>query len=523
MRKISFLGILQFSALFLVAQEVPDASVMNRVRQEEEQHSRVMDIAFHLTDVSGPRLTASPNFMNAANWAKNTLAGWGLANANLEPWGDFGRGWQQERCYVAMTKPYYQAFIAIPKAWTGSTPGKKVINSDIVLIKAKDSAELLQYAGKLKNKIIMTWVNDSLQPGFLPDAQRMADTTLEKMAKMQSGQNSGRQQMGGGQMRSLFAERQAFQRAFNNLLLQEKPALVLSMNARGKEGTVFVQGGGQYTKGAPELPASVMISSDDYLRLQRLVSAGIPVELEADVKTKYFDADFKGYNVIAEIPGTDPKLKDEVVMLGGHLDSWQGATGATDNAAGCSVMMEAIRLLKALNIQPRRTIRIALWSGEEQGLFGSRNYVKNHIGDPATMQLTPLQEKISAYYNLDNGTGKIRGVYLQGNEAVRPLFTSWLKPFNDMGASTITINNTGGTDHLSFDAVGVPGFQFIQDPIEYDTRTHHTNMDTYDHLIPDDLKQASMIVAAFVYNTAMRDEKLPRKELPKPRGESRGF
>jgi carboxypeptidase Q len=203
--------------------------------------------------------------------------------------------------------------------------------------------------------------------------------------------------------------------------------------------------------------------------------------------------------------------------LGGHLDSWQGATGATDNAAGCSVMMEAVRLLKAMNFKPRRTIRIALWSGEEQGLFGSRNYVKNHLGDPATMKLTPDQQNISAYYNLDNGTGKIRGIYLQGNEAVRPLFTSWLQPFNDDGASTVTINNTGGTDHLSFDAVGIPGFQFIQDPIEYDTRTHHTNMDTYDHLVPEDLKQASVIVASFVYNTAMRDEKIPRKDLPKPR------
>jgi Zn-dependent M28 family amino/carboxypeptidase len=225
----------------------------------------------------------------------------------------------------------------------------------------------------------------------------------------------------------------------------------------------------------------------------------------------------KGYNVIAEIPGTDPKLKDEVVMLGGHLDSWHGATGATDNAAGCAVMMEAVRILKTLNIKPRRTIRIALWSGEEQGLHGSRNYVKNHLADPVTMKLKPAHEKISAYYNLDNGGGKIRGIYLQGNTAVGPVFSKWLEPFADMGAATVTINNTGSTDHVAFDAVGVPGFQFIQDPLEYSTRTHHTNMDTYDHLIPDDLKQASMILASFVYNTAQRDEKLPRKELPKAR------
>ena len=222
--------------------------------------------------------------------------------------------------------------------------------------------------------------------------------------------------------------------------------------------------------------------------------------------------------MIAEIPGTDPKLKDEVVMLGGHLDSWHSGTGATDNAAGCAVMMEAVRLLKTLNVQPRRTIRIALWSGEEQGLFGSRNYVKNHFGDPATMQLTPDQSKISAYYNLDNGSGKIRGVYLQENEKVRPIFAEWLKPFEEMGANTLTINTTGSTDHVSFDGVGIPGFQFIQDPLEYDTRTHHSNMDTYDHLVPADLKEAAAVVAAFVYNTAQRDEKLPRKPLPEPRG-----
>jgi Zn-dependent M28 family amino/carboxypeptidase len=286
---------------------------------------------------------------------------------------------------------------------------------------------------------------------------------------------------------------------------------------------VFVQSGGQYTKDAPEAPASVALSSDDYLRLQRLVKTGIPVELEADVKTKFFTGDIKGYNVIAEIPGTDPQLKDQVVMLGGHLDSWHAGTGATDNAAGCAVMMEVMRLIKTMGLQPKRTIRIALWSGEEQGLFGSRNYVKNHFGDPATMQLTPDQAKISAYYNLDNGTGKIRGVYLQGNDKAKDLFQSWLTPFHDMGASTITVSNTGGTDHLSFDAVGIPGFQFIQDPIEYDTRTHHSNMDTYDHLVPEDLKQASTIVAAFVYNTAQQTEMIPRKPLPEPRGNQRGF
>ncbi|MDQ6610473.1 MAG: M20/M25/M40 family metallo-hydrolase, partial [Bacteroidota bacterium] len=501
MKKIPLLILSLFSLSFLFAQKEGDEKVLAKLREEGLKNSQVMDIAFYLTDVNGPRLTGSPGFMKAATWAKSKLESWGLKNATIESWGDFGKGWQQERCYVAMTKPYYVPLIAQSKAWTGSTPGKKIMTSDIVLIKAKDSTEAMQYAGKLKDKIVMVWVGDTLKPGFKADAKRYSDEELDKMAKAEpSAPRQGRSQ-GNAQGIPAFQARQALTRTLNNLYLQEKPALILSSN-RGSEGTVFVQGGGQYTKDSPELPANVVLSSDDYLRLQRLVNAGIPVELEADVRTKFFDKDLKGYNVVAEIPGTDPKLKDEVVMIGGHLDSWHGATGATDNAAGCSVMLEAIRILKAANFQPRRTIRIALWGGEEEGLFGSRNYVKMHVADPATMQLQPLQGKISAYYNLDNGTGKVRGVYLQGNEAARPVFAKWLESFKDLRASTLTISNTGGTDHLSFDAVGVPGFQFIQDEIEYDTRTHHSNMDTYDHLVPEDLKQAATIVASFVYNTA---------------------
>jgi carboxypeptidase Q len=516
--------ILLFSSIVIVIlssaqSEAPDMNVVNRLKQEVEKNSKVMDIAFHLTDVSGPRLTGSPGYNNAANWAKNTMSSWGLVNAKLEPWGEFGKSWQQERCYVAMTKPYYQPMIAMPRAWTGSTPGKKIMASDIVLINAKDSAEVMQYAGKLKGKIVMTYVADTLRPSFEPDGSRYHDTTLAKMAaaeprpanQQRPGSNQGNR---GGNM----ASRAAMQRTLTTLLAQEKPMLVL-YNSRGSDGTIFVQGGGQYTKDAPEVPASVVLSSDDYLRLQRLVMAGIPVELEAEVRTKFFDKDLQGYNVIAEIPGTDPLLKDEIVMLGAHLDSWQGSTGATDNAAGCAVMMEAMRLLKTMNLQPKRTIRIALWGGEEQGLHGSRNYVKNHFADPATMQLKPEHGKVSAYYNLDNGTGRIRGIYLQGNEALRNTFSQWLSPFAEMGATTVTINNTGSTDHVSFDAVGIPGFQFIQDAIEYNTRTHHTNMDSYDHLVPEDLKQASVILASFVYHTANRAEKLPRKELPKARTE----
>ena len=309
------------------------------------------------------------------------------------------------------------------------------------------------------------------------------------------------------------------------MALQENAVGAFSDQARLTDGTIAVQGGGAYSKTSPENLLDIVLAMEDYQMLLRLVKAGIPVKLDLDVKTAFTNRDYKGYNVVAEIKGTDPKLKDEIVMLGGHLDSWHSGTGATDNAAGCSVMMEAMRILKTLGIKPRRTIRIALWSGEEEGLLGSRAYVKNHFADTANGKwvFKPEYDKFSSYFNIDNGTGKIRGIYLQGNDKAKDIFSQWFEPFSDLGAKTISISNTGGTDHLSFDRVGLPGFQFIQDPMEYDTRTHHTNMDTYDHLMPDDLKQIATIVAAFVYDAAMRDEKLPRKELAPPATNQRGF
>lgn len=512
---------LLFAALFCLGINFAfaQADATSAIRKEGLENSKVMNIAFHLTDGSGPRLTNSPGFLRAANWAKDELTKMGLVNAMLEPWGDFGKGWEQTRCYVAMTAPYYVPFIAIPRAWTGSTPGKKMISSEVIVIKAKDSAELYRnYAGRVKDKIVMLYSKDTLKPSFTADGDRFTDEELARMANAK--QDTTRRQQPNATPEQMAARRQqqSFPRQLENFYKNEKPALVLSMNGRGNDGTLFVQNGSSPSRDSSRYFAWVMLSSDDYLRVQRLVESGQQVELEAEVKTKFYDSDIKGYNVIAEIPGTDPVLKDEIVMLGGHLDSWQGATGATDNAAGCAVMMEVVRIIKATGLQPKRTIRIALWSGEEQGLLGSRAYVKNHFADPADMVLKPGHEKVSAYYNLDNGTGKVRGIYLQNNAAAGPIFVQWLEPFADLGAKTVTINNTGGTDHQAFDGVGIPGFQFIQDAIEYDTRTHHTNMDTYDHLVPDDLKQAATVIAAFVYNTAQRDGKIPRKELPKPRG-----
>lgn len=514
-KQLLLLLLFSLAGNLLIAQN--DAT--SKIRKEGLDNSKVMDIAFQLTDVSGPRLTNSPGFFRAASWAKDELTKMGLVNVVIEPWGDFGTGWEQTRCYVAMTAPYYTPMIAIPRAWTGSTPGNTIISRSVILIKAKDSAELYQnYSGKISNKIVMFYSTDTLQPSFTADANRYSEEELSKMANSEPAtERTGRRNFTPEQL-AAFRQQRALSRQMDAFYNKEKPAMVLSMNGRGNDGTLFVQNGGSADKGAANNYAWVMLSSDDYLRVQRLVDAGQNVQMEADVKTKFYDQDIRGYNVIAEIPGTDPVLKDEIVMLGGHLDSWQGATGATDNAAGCAVMMEAVRIIKATGLQPKRTIRIALWSAEEQGLHGSRNYVKNHFADPADMVLKPRHKMVSAYYNLDNGTGKVRGIYLQGNKDAGPIFSKWLEPFHDLDAKTVTIDNTGGTDHLAFDAVGIPGFQFIQDEIEYNTRTHHTNMDTYDHLVPADLKQASTVIASFVYNTAQLDNKIPRKELPKARG-----
>lgn len=530
MRKSPVLFLLLLLTGFVSAQEKLDLNMINRIKEEGTRNSKVMDIAFYLTDANGPRLAGSPGYMKAANWAKAEMTKWGLSNAALEPWGEFGKGWELQKSYVALTAPYYKPMIAYPKTWTKGTKGLQ--HADVVLIEAQDSVALAAYKGKLKGKVIVMYRNDTLRQTFKADAVRYTDEELDKMAQaiLQPARPQNNRPADTAQAR---ARQQQFQRMqgpaqllnkVREMALAEGAVALLSTSPRGHDGTLFVQGGGSYAKGAPENFLDIMVTYEDYLSICRLAKSGVPVKLDVDVKTEFNEKDTKGYNVIAEIKGTDPQLKDEIVMLGGHLDSWQSATGATDNAAGCAVMMEAVRILNTLGVKPRRTIRIALWGGEEQGLLGSRGYVKNHFADPANMELKPEHGKFSSYFNIDNGTGKIRGIYLQGNEKVKDIFTQWLTPFHDMGAKTVTVSNTGGTDHQSFDAVGLPGFQFIQDPIEYNTRTHHTNMDSYDHLIPEDLQQISVIVATFVYNAAMRDEKLPRKELPAPRGNnSRGF
>ena len=537
---------------------------IHRIKEEGTKRSEVMQTLSYLSDVIGPRLTASPGMKRANEWTRDQLTKWGLQNAHLESWGPFGRGWTLKRFSAQVVEPVAIPLIAYPKAWSPGTDGP--ITADVVYIDARTEADLEKFKGKLNGKIVLAQLMREVPAHFEAQGTRLNEKELLALADApapEPRQTRRAPDFGGNpNLRALAQLNSAKLRFFQ----QEGVAMMIDPG-RGDGGTIFVQsasvpqppldpnattptrGTPPFDKSAPKITPQFVLAIEHYNRIVRMLQAGEPVKMTVDLSVAFQDTDLMGYNTIAEIPGTD--LKDEIVMLGGHMDSWHSGTGATDNAAGCAVAMEAVRIIHALGLKPRRTIRIALWSGEEQGLLGSRAYVAQHFGsvqtppNPATsaapatgganagngngngngnvaVQRAPAPtlvkkpdwDKLSAYFNLDNGTGKIRGVYMQGNEAVRPLFRQWLAPFKDMGANTLTIANTGGTDHLAFDAVGLPGFQFIQDEIEYDTRTHHSNQDVFDRIQADDMKQASIIMAAFVYNTAMRDEKLPRKPTP---------
>ena len=492
-------------SLLFAQQETVDMQMMQRIKDEERQHSQVAMIAHNITDVCGPRLTNSPGYKRAVDWTVQQLKEWGLQNAGPEAWGEFGKGWSTEESYLGMKTPYYESIIAYPVAWTNGT--KKTITAKLVLLDKLDSATIEKMGNDLKGKIVMVKSSGKIPGAFKAYATRYEDSVLNKLPDTY---------MLTRQMLDFYIP--ILMRDYKTkLYLQSKGAAgILTVKTSGRDGTLFVDGTPAFAKNYDAALPEMVVSTEDYLKLQRLMQDKKDVQLEMDVQNKFYNDDLTGYNVVAEIPGTYPNLKNQVVMLGGHLDSWHSGTGATDNGAGCIVMMEAVRILKALGVEPKRTIRIALWGGEEEGLLGSFGYVKKHFGDPKDMNLKPEQKNVSVYFNLDNGTGKIRGIYLQNNEKVRDIFKAWMQPFADTGATGITGSNTGSTDHLSFDAVGIPGFQFIQDPLEYETRTHHSNMDVYDHLSIDDLQQAATIVAAFIYNAAMRDEMLPRKPLPQP-------
>jgi hypothetical protein len=505
------------------AQETVDQSVIARIKTEGFQHSQIMETIFYLTDVYGPRLRGSPNYKAAAEWAVKTLNVWGLSNAQLEPGGFTGRGWTVNKFNLEMTEPQYERIIAYPLAWSPATKG--ALSGQPVIVEINSPADFPRYRGKLRGALVlMGKPNSKPAAHFEADARRFTDEELKRGAQAISPTEKILEEYdapayaGAEKARREGLSRRA---ALSKFFLDEGVAVMLRPSPLDSANLLATDAGGfdvhspNYKLPVPELTVpSFVVAREHYGRIYRLTEKGLSVKLEVNLQVTIHQAG-PGYNIVAELPGADPQLKDEVVMLGGHFDSWHAGTGATDNAAGSAVMMEAMRILKTIGVKPRRTIRLALWDGEEGGHLGSITYVKNHFGDPATMKLKPEHEKLAAYFNLDNGTGRIRGVYLQGNEAVRPIFESWLKPFHYLGATTLAIQSVGGTDHLDFDHVGLPGFQFIQDPIDYETRTHHTNLDVYEAILPDDLKQAAVIVASFAYHTAMRDEKLPRKPLPK--------
>jgi carboxypeptidase Q len=509
-------GSLLCLASFCAGQEKVDLSAVHRIKSEAFENSKVMDVAFYLTDVHGPRMTNTPQLRQAADWASKWLQEQGLSNVKLEKWGPYGRGWMFNRFSAHMIEPRYSPLIGFPLAWSASTNG--VVTGEPMLAVIRSEADMEKFKGKLKGKIVLTSAIRNVAPQTAAPATRYTDAQLtELMNPPTPGGGAGPNEAALLARIAPFttmADYTKFRNKLRQFLVDEGVALAIE-SGRGEAGTVFGQSASTREKKDPIAVPTAVLAVEHYNRIARLVQKKIPVKVEFDIKSQVFDDSADDINVIAEIPGTSKK--DEVVMIGAHFDSWHGGTGATDNAAGSAVMMEAMRILKALNLKTNRTIRLALWTGEENGLLGSKAYVKEHFGDPETMKLTDGHAKLAAYFNLDNGTGKIRGVYLQGNDMVRPIFESWLEPFKDYGAKTVTIRNTGGTDHLSFHAVGLPGFQFVQDGIEYSSRTHHSNMDTYDRLVPADLMQAAAVVATFAYHAANREEMLPRVPLPKPR------
>ena len=504
------------------AQERVDLDAVTRIRQEGFRRSKVMDLASELMDGIGPRVTGSPNMKAANEWARAKFESWGLVNAHLESWGPFGRGWTWEGCSVRMLSPDSTQFIAIPQAWTPGTNGP--IRAKAVRVNAAAASDLDKFHGKLAGAAVLFGEWKAPKVEDKPLSQRYDEKGLGEIgAYAIPGAVPPRFN------RDEYQKRRELAKAARKFFADEKVAAVLSEGSHDG-GTLGVQEGGSQKTGEPEGVPWVVLTAEHFGRVSRLLEREVPVELEIDVRARFLNGDPTAWNTVAEIPGTEKK--GEVVMLGAHLDSWQGGTGATDNGAGSVAAMEAVRILETLGLKPRRTIRIALWSGEEQGLLGSRAYVAEHFGSfPYTaeelekpsflrkpsgpLSIKPEHAKLAGYFNLDNGTGKVRGIYVEENAAVVPVFEAWMAPLKDLGVTTVTMNDTSGTDHVSFDTVGLPGFQFIQDEIEYESRTHHTNMDVYERLQKPDLMQASVVMAVFVWQAANRDAQLPRKPLPR--------
>jgi hypothetical protein len=522
------LALVLAAAALALAQDKADLSAIYKIKDEGLNRSQIMELISYLTDVYAPRLAGSPGKLKAEEWTMNKLKELGMENVHSEKF-EFGRGWELKKFAAHMMAPVYEPLIAFPKAWTPGTNG--VVRAEAVRVNITSEADFDKYKGKLKGLFVLTDAPRQVEARYTPLGHRY---TAEELAGMSEAPDPGQDRFGQMFRRPQGMPNRQFRNKLNEFLVNEGVAAVLEAS-QGDGGTLFVAGGGERGKNARPVPAQVVVAVEHYNRICRILEKKIKVELEIEIRADFNSGDLTDDNVIAEFPGTDKK--DEIVMVGAHFDTWHSATGATDNSVGCAVAIEAVRILKAAGLRPRRTVRIALWGGEEEGLLGSRAYVNQHFASrPAPPEnregedfrrylqeamrtpptIKPEYAKLDAYFNYDNGTGKIRGIYLQGNEEVRPIFEAWLQPFKDMGATTVTIRDTRGTDHLSFDGVGLPGFQFIQDPIEYGTRTHHTNMDVYDRIQRGDVIQSAVIMASFVYHTAMRDEMLPRKPMPRP-------
>jgi carboxypeptidase Q len=500
--------------------EIPDTAVVSKIKKEGMTHSSVMNVLSMLTDVHGPRLTNSSKFFEAADYAKKTLESWGLQNVHSDIWDEnFGRGWELKKFTLQLTSPTYAPLIAYPKAWSPGIKGN--VKASVIFLDVKKEEDLGLYKGKLNGKIVLFSQPVVVKPGFAPDASRLTDSTLLVLANGSAQEPSRRYQPPSEPQRIAFLKWE--------LCRTEGALAVVEPSQRFKDNIVslgsatvpyspevpYFNRAQPFDENVPKVLPQIAMGTEHYNMLIRQIQSGLNVEAELTFNAVFTEVK-PGINIIGEIPGTD--LKDEVVMIGAHLDSWHTATGTTDNAVGAAVMMEAVRILKTLELNPRRTIRIALWGGEEQGLLGSDNYVRRVLGKRIdktypydSLSLTKAGQNFSVYFNSDLGSGKFRGIYLQGNESARVFFRTWLKPFEKLGTATITSRNITGTDHLSFDAIGLPAFQFIQDPLEYGTTSYHSNLDVYEKAVEADLKHNASVVALLAWMAANTAHKFPRK------------
>jgi carboxypeptidase Q len=474
-----WLGLVPLTAY---AQEPIDREMIAKIREEGLKRSKVYATFTHFTEVIGPRLTGTPAHKAAAEYARDRLKEWGAENPRLDAW-EFGRGWTLEKLTIEMIEPRYLPLMGYAEAWSSSTAGE--ITGTPLMLGGKPAAEVETVRSKIKGAIVLS------QP---------IQTVFEDKDRPQPSTAQGEVAIGAPRHPVDQTARTNAQ-ALIQTLGQERPAVVLRTSF-GMHGTMFVLG---RDNGQNALP-SIVLAAEHYNLIARMMQLGVPVKLRVNLQTKFYEEDKNSYNVIAELPGSDPSLKDEVVMLGAHLDSWHSATGAADNADGAAVAMEALRILKAVGAQPKRTIRVALWSGEEEGLLGSRKYADKYLtGDDKKAE----RDKLSVYFNIDPGTGPIYGFYMENNEQAKQIFDAWLEPFRDLGARRNVLPGIGNTDHLSFTRIGVPGFNVIQEYADYDVRMHHTNVDTFERVREVDLQQNAIVLASFLYHAAMRKEKIP--------------